>query len=102
YLACADLLKRVGCYENEIDFVGRKLAQAEEIFTRPAGSHVVIILFPAKRTPDRCGFLAGAPESVRASRSVNFFRRNRAESATRDGRDLQVQRAECARDGRMN
>ena len=28
-LACADLLKRVGCIENEIDFFGRQLTEAK-------------------------------------------------------------------------
>ena len=38
-LACADLFERVGCLENKIDFVGRQLAQAQEIFACPARGH---------------------------------------------------------------
>src|SRR5439155_10724684 len=157
-LAGANLLKCIRCLENEIDFVGRQLAQAEQIFSCPARAHgfwvahasrvlvsasrrnrlsrgvatscvtkikekfaiagtrlptrgtralprrfaITLILFSAKRRPVRCRFLAGAPESVRASQSAGFFRRNRDESAAPDGRDRPVQRAECARDGRMN
>src|SRR5262249_24791216 len=62
----------------------------------------VVILFPATHHPVCCRFLAAAPESVRGSRSANSCQRNRDESAARDGRDRPVQRAECARDGRMN
>src|SRR5262249_49434888 len=63
---------------------------------------VVISLFPATRRPARYRFLAGAPESVRASLSANSCRRNRDEWAARDSRDRPEQRAECARDGRMS
>src|SRR6266404_1412689 len=68
----------------------------------PGDCAVTFILFLARRHPVRCRSLAGAPESVRESRSANFFRRNRDESAARDGHDLPVQRAECARDDRTN
>ena len=35
-LACADLFECVGGIENEIDFLGRKFAEAEQIFAVPA------------------------------------------------------------------
>ena len=36
----ANLLKRVGCLEDEIDFVGRQFAQPEQIFSVPASVHI--------------------------------------------------------------
>src|SRR5262249_11375002 len=159
---------RVGCLENKVDFVGRQLAQAQEIFACPARGHdpnvdcwdsetrgayactvqvsmfrrnklligfalvcrsselsrkvresetpsparckralptnvvSVFIPFPSRQRPVLCHFPAAAPESVRAWRSANFSRRNRVESAARDGRDRPVLRAVCARGGRMN
>src|SRR5215469_7441490 len=60
----------------------------------------LVIAFPNRRHPVRRRFLAAAPESVRAWRSADFFRRNRDGLAARDGRDRSVQRAECAQDDR--
>src|SRR6266436_4496611 len=39
YLACANLLKCVRCFDDEIDLVGRKLTEAEQIFSCPTRGH---------------------------------------------------------------
>ena len=58
---------------------------------------IVMIPFPARLRRVRCRFLAGAPEFVLASRSANFFRRNRGEWGARDDRDRSAPPIGCGR-----
>ena len=46
-LAGADLLEGVRGIENEIDFLGGKFANAEQIFSCPAHGHVILAGIPA-------------------------------------------------------
>jgi hypothetical protein len=104
-LAGADLFECVGGLENEIDFVSRQFAQAEQIFSCPACGHQVanaFIAFPSvpRRVHDR--FVRAVRAPFRYPKWANSCQRNRGEWAARDDRGRLVLQAEFVRAVRMN
>ena len=99
------LISRVPTCLNASAVSRMKLISSAESSRRPSKSfrvqRVVIVPFPAIPRPVSHRFLEAGPSPFRCLRSANSFRRNRGESAARDGRGRSVRRAE-SETGRPN